>query len=156
MDWRPYIEPTTRHIPLRHHNSHAPSVHRSWPIAEIVRMRSLSLHDSDFEYFKSLEIQRFRQFNLSPQVVEMCAAWVPPIHSTIASKFSIARSRPRVFRVVLPYHVHIGVDIQSVCREVETAWNQLLSNIMPCEFSVRCSFRNSGVPLHIALRRGKL
>ena len=47
LDWKPFIKPTARHVPLSQSSCHASCIHRSRPVAEMSKMHALSLHADD-------------------------------------------------------------------------------------------------------------
>ena len=63
-----------------HHSSvHAPSVHKSWPLAEIARMSRRSVYKHDFEIFRQIKISRFRSHFRSEDFISKCLSWAPPL-----------------------------------------------------------------------------
>ena len=125
----------------------------SWPVAEIVRMRRLSLHDSDFEVYKKLKVNRFVEFGLSPSVIETCNEWSPKIKSTIASSFCSVSSCS--VRLVLPYSRFLSRGVHSLANVVQAKWDVLLANVCSSP-SILVSWRNASPPLFVVGRRRKL
>ena len=151
LDYRPYIQPIARHVPLSHHNAHAPSVHAFWPIGEISRMWRLSFHQSDFEFYRDLKCERFETFRLDPVVLSACRNWNPRSSSTIASSLSSCDNR-KVLRIILPYHSMMQRKLSSVISGIEETWNLLLQGVCS-PLCVRASYRNFGVPLMVLLQK---
>ena len=151
LDFRPYIKPTARHLPLTQHSAHAPSIHSYWPIAEISRMWRLSLHRSDFEVFRATKCERFENFRLDKEVLTACRLWSPIIKSAIAAGFS-NRCHKRVLRVIFPYHRLLNQGLSAVLSGINDTWNILLQGLCP-QISVRAGFKNFGVPLMVQLQR---
>ena len=155
LEHRPFVKPTARHVPLSVSSDHNPSVHKSWPPAEIARMYMLSKHKEDFEFFKMLKISRFVEFSMSKAVLDKCKAWVPRVPSTIARTLSRSSSNSNgnsPLRVVIPYTKHLGDSVKNLAMEIQGTWNILLRGILS-KIDLEVSFKNAGPPLHIALRR---
>ena len=156
LDWRPFVKPTARHIPLTSSSSHAPAVHLSWPLAEIHRMFRLSLHHDDFEHFRKCKLDRYRQFHLDDKVVSACASWMPRIPSTIACQSApVCNSNTNdtyILRVVLPFHPALTGGLRGALCNISETWNILLSGLLSRSVRVGVAFRNHGMPLQIELQ----
>ena len=73
-------------------------------------MHRLSLHESDFDEFKSLKVSRFEEFLLAPHVIERCRAWQPIPKSMIASNVcGSSKVSISPVRVVVPYRKYLYV-----------------------------------------------
>ena len=152
LDFRPYIKPTARHIPLINSSRHLPSIHTGWPKAEIMRMHRLSLHAEDFEWFKRIKLDRFTEFGISELVLKSCADWIPLAGSQISKQCFVPRVVTRGVRCVLPYHGGLYRGLPALAHEIGESWNLMLRN---CNFesALNLGFKNSGLPLGIVLRR---
>ena len=49
LRWRPYAKPTGQRIPLQPQSAHSPTVHRSWPLAELARIANNSVKEREFK-----------------------------------------------------------------------------------------------------------
>ena len=154
VEYMPFIKPTARHIPLGPHSMHPDSVHKCWPVGEVIRMSRLSKHRCSFEHFKQLKINRFKHFGLDSEVVKNCLEWSPTFPSAIAKTF--CRDKDPCFekplRMVFPYSDYVGVGIHHLCRSIQDNVNLLLQGDMQY-IPFQVAFRNHGVPLFIQLRR---
>jgi len=155
LDYKPFVKPTARHIPLSSSSKHAPRVHKSWPVAEVARMHRLAMHKHDFIDFKLAKIARFELFSLDPAVIRSCHDWVPKIPSAIASQCVKSWSVPRAVRIIFPFDETTYDGFSCIVRSVNRVWKMLLPNILG-NVELRIGARNSGTPLATALRRGKL
>jgi len=116
-------------------------------------MYMLSMHNEGFKVFKKLKIARFAQFGIEKSVLDACESWMPKIPSTIArsiSNSSDSKGYPPL-RVIIPYNRFIGASVKTLAAEIRDVWSVLLRGIISIDLDT--SFRNSGPPLHIALRR---
>jgi hypothetical protein len=108
---RPYIKPTARHIPLSSDSVHPLSVHRSWPVAEVRRMRRRASDMSVGQDWGAFKIARFRHYLLDSRIIEACKQELVACPSKVAAGFllpSVVASEvvgsSRVARIVLPFH----------------------------------------------------
>ena len=156
LDHHFYQKPTARHVPLSPWSCHSSSVHRSWPISEVARIRQLCLHDTSFKYYRDRKVARFRSFYLDPAVLAKCAKHRPRL-TGIAPE--VRPDSLRLIRVVVRYHP--GLDrlssrLNAVCR----LWNRLLAGIPKKNpllgFRVQVAFTRASAPLHVICKRGKL
>ncbi len=124
LDFAPFIKPTARHIPLCDTSSHPPSVHRSWPISEMARLRKRSLYSSSFGLFQHLKIKRFAHFFMHPGILRRCREW---------RKLRIYGPKPenlrgRVFRLIVPWHPSLsglGMKINDLVQE----WRPVIGSL---------------------------
>ena len=72
--WRPYVKPTSRHLPLHHHSFHHSSVHKSWALAEMLRMFRRSSRLFEFERARELKLQRWAYFFMHKSLLDACRA----------------------------------------------------------------------------------
>merc|ERR1711957_1061120 len=100
------------------------NVHKSWPVAEIKRMRDLSMHESDFIKFRQVKIDRFVEFGLDSSVVQACRDWTQKTKSIIALASLVCTPYSSV-RLVLPYDVHISKGVHDALNAVQGQWNIL-------------------------------
>ena len=148
LDWRPFIKPTSRSVPLTSSSMHSRHIHQSWPVAEISRMHQLSLHQSDFDFFKQIKIDRFVAFGLDEQVVRHCREWQPCVQSTIAQG---SPQLSRCFVLSFPYNRIFEELAPLAAQRIQILWNQLLARVLGC-IGVRCVLENFGQNLRLNLR----
>ena len=73
LEYRPFIKPTSQKIPLSPNSWHAPSVHGSWPIAEILRLRKRCSNGQEFKRAKDNMLLYFSRGGLQTSTLEACA-----------------------------------------------------------------------------------
>ncbi len=119
LDHVPYTKPTARHVVLSSRSAHAQSVHRNWPISEMVRMHRLSSSARASLFYRERKLKRFRLFFLPASTISRCKAWRPliPIRS------GEYRSPCDVLRLCLRFHEtrrNLGTKI----RDFVSGWMQ--------------------------------
>ena len=126
-------------------------------MAEIARMRKLSLHDDEFEFFKNVKIARFMEFGLSSDVVQRCREWQPKINFAIASSLCSQSSVQRVpsCRLVGPYHETLRHGMIDVLAGIQSNINISMANVVGIH-NLMLGWRNSPPPLFLVLRRMRL
>ena len=53
VTWRPFFKPTSQHLPLASDSGHAPTVHSSWPKAEMGRISKRSSCEVAFKHARN-------------------------------------------------------------------------------------------------------
>lgn len=69
MSTKPYVKPTEQKVPLGTHSAHADSIHQSWPIANVLRLRVLSSNAMAFFRAKRFTTEWYQRHDLDTSVV---------------------------------------------------------------------------------------
>ena len=149
--WKPHITPTARHVPLHSSSLHAKFVHRSWPLAEIKRMFSLSKFRLDFLAFRQLKVDRFRKYHLPESIIDECNSWAPIPKCVVPGEPKPAVESGNVVRLILPFHPLVEQTIRSCLPEIASGLINLCKGVVP-QFSLQCAFYNNLKPLHLLIR----
>ena len=99
LRWSLHRKVTSQRVFLHHASFHAPSVHRSWPIAEMERVGRRS---SSYRFFlkdRAEHVRLFRDSFLHPDICSVCAVFAPHKH-----QHQKVVKQGRTTRLVLPYH----------------------------------------------------
>jgi hypothetical protein len=136
LSWRPYIKPTARHVPLSTESLHPPSVHRSWPKAEMLRMTRRSATSAMAVSWRSHKLQRFQHFMLSPSVLQDCRTWRARSGAEVAKHWCSKPSLSTKVRLVLPFRAELS-SLPAELRHLAKLWRgQLLFetglDVEPC------------------------
>jgi len=155
LGWYPFVKPTTRHVPLGPLSLHPPSVHQSWPLAEIDRMRRRSFTSQHFEAARFGKISRFASCFLSQSVVNACRDWQPRVPSSIAASALRHGSgqnpnRTGIVRLALPFSLKVR-GVGAMLRRLEARWMPHLK-VRGFEFEVAVSYKRGGIPLSLRVR----
>lgn len=147
LDYSPYIKESARHVPLSGLSCHPPSVHDSWPRAEIARMHRLAYHKSSFEFFIAWKIKRFRSFFMHERRIRSCLDWKP------TRRTSGKTGAGCMVRAFLPWHPAL-VGISSKLKKLAEAWNEELLFCSSGSFSpsLQVAYSLAGKPLHAVCR----
>ena len=112
----PHIKETARHVPLCDSSNHPPATHSTWPLSEVRRMRSLSLHDKAYHFYRRVKTRRFARFFMDPSILQECKTWRgltgcrPKLRKEVGAV--------RVVRLVVPWHPafrSLGILISEIC-----------------------------------------
>ena len=144
--------PLANIFPLSSDSAHTPSVHRSWPIAEIRRIARRSSSEVAFENAKSHLCSKWRSGFLN----------TGSVHPFQSINFSAARGlKPkaravetsRVIWLVLPYFPCWANNIlrKRVC-ELVSKWHQDIAPILRSNWTIRISWKNQNRNLLDVLR----
>ena len=143
LDVKPYSKPSEQKIPLGSNSNHPDSVHRSWPVAEIHRIRLRSSSYSAFETAKESMLQKFSRFGLSEAVVERAAqvefypTCIPRPPQTV-----------KTFWLRLPFHgALLHSSLGSVLRETAERWSPHVLQALRRPVGIRIAWQRSGPSL---------
>lgn len=145
LEWRPFIKPSAKHVPLSNSSMHPEFVHRTWPVTEVIRMFHLSIHRYDFLHFpdllhfrdflhlRDLKIARFQQYHLAQRVIDLCKSWapLPDIEIAVLNNATARDPGRQIVRLVLPYHSRFGKLAKTCLAEINLKVNSLLQNLWP-------------------------
>ncbi len=95
---RPYVKPTARHLPLHHDSLHHPSVHISWPQAEMLRLYKPSSLCYDFERARDLKVARWAHDFTHDRMLQQRSERQPS-HKKVTQA-----AQHRTVRLIMPYH----------------------------------------------------
>lgn len=145
---RPYIKESARHIPLASDSMHPPAVHRSWPVAEVIRMHRRSSCSSISKAWRRAKIVRFQAFRLDPAVVQKCMAWEPSVPSEVARKVlcSLGASVVSTIRAIIPYRREF-LGLPSEFARFVADWTPHLKAELGQDFKFVISWSAGGRPL---------
>ena len=106
VTWKAHTKPTARHLALHSDSLHTKSVHASWPIAEIQRMRARSRHHGDYKVAKDQKLQRFKNAMINAATLRECHNFQPAAPSTIAAAIvgDSACDASRCIRLATKWH----------------------------------------------------
>ncbi len=151
LDHSPFVKPAARHVPLSGRSSHPASVYRSWPVAEMCRLKRLRLHSTVFEYHRARKVNRFRAFYLDRAILTRCLQY----RSRVVRESRDKDPFEQLLRFVVWFHPGLrGLcsELNSVCR----MWSPMIYAIVgrDISFGAQVSFTCAGPPLHVVARRG--
>ena len=149
--WRPYRKPTAVSVPLHWTSAHNSAIHRSWPIAEVSRVRKLSCNDLAFQVAKRELLARWQEFGMHPKILAAAAAWTP--HDT-AGRQPVS-SETRVVRITVDFHPALfNVDLKRELCNLNARW---LPEIAPSwQPQIEVAWRGALRPLWLILRSNHL
>ena len=123
LDFAPHIKETARHVPLCDSSNHPPATHKTWPLSEVRRMRSLSLHDKAYHFYRRVKTRRFARFFMDPSILQECKTWRgltgcrPKLRKEVGAV--------RVVRLVVPWHPAFR-SLGTLIREICCLWEQAI------------------------------
>jgi hypothetical protein len=152
LDFAPFVKKTARHVPLSPLSAHPRSIHESWPVSEIRRVRRLSMHLHSFHFYRKLKVQRFKLFFLNPDVVHRCEVWKRRLVYNTAVK---PTSEGAVLRFVVKWHPSLA-GLNSVIAKFFDEWRGSLGppGSKMANLTVQVAYGLAGKPLYL-LCRGK-
>ena len=142
VGWRLFFKPTSQHLPLASDSGHAPTIHRSWPKAEICRLSRRSTSESAFVSAREKLCSKWQASFLNSEIVSVA-------HSI---NFSAARGRKPVTRagpvrsiwLVIPY---VPCYFSNVLFEridfLNKRWHENMSAIVGSSCVLRIAWKNS-------------
>lgn len=155
LEYRPYVKPTACHIPLHASSVHACSIHRAWPLAEIKRMSSRSILDSDFQHHRMMKLERFAWHFMPEPILQACRQYNGRgrLCSSALSRLGSVPPGPicRAIYFVLPYNPRLE-GLQRALRETHQRWKSVLAQAS-LFIEPKVSFKSGGIPLYLRLRR---
>lgn len=143
LDVRPFLKPTDQKLPLSSVSFHSPSVHWSWPRAEILRIRGRASSPNSFYSAKHQMISWLSRHGVDPAVVERAAKVnfeSPPLSVARVPEYGTT------FWLRLPYHrlVHSS-GIRRILRDTLEKWRPVVGSLLgSCGFTVRVAWLQSG------------
>ena len=152
--WRPFVKPTSRHLPLHHDSFHHPSVHLSWPSAEMLRLFRKSSRPFDFERARDLKLQRWAYFFMHPCILEKCRSWTPPPKASDKDR-QPEDVRLRIARLILPFHPGLRC-LQKSLMSIAEVWNSRACLVHVLSIKIQVTWKSAGTPLHVVCRRLRL
>lgn len=155
LRWRPFIKTTARHLPLHHDSLHHPSVHLSWPLAEMSRLHRLSSSSWEFESARCKKLDKWTHFFMHPQVLQSCRDWTPAPLCTKPAPILDPFMNTRTVRFILPYHPGIR-DLVGPVKSLFEVWSSRARSLHSFGINVALSWRSAGTPMHIVCRRQHL
>jgi len=151
LDYYPYVKATSRAVPLGTSSAHPAAVHRSWPVAEIARIRRLSSRQIAFEHYSARKKARWAEFFIRP---------VSPLShregGSLGTPGREDRDPSRCLRLVLRCHPSL-TGLQAKLNEVCAAWHHVLKFAVPQTSrlhkpAVGIAWRAAARPLAMCLR----
>ena len=147
--WRPFAKPSARRIPLSNDSYHAESVHRSWPVAEMMRMSRRSCDEKTARHWQLLKLNRFQEFLLRPSVLDLCRRWRARLSSQVALSF-VAAAAPKesvkVTRIVVPFRREL-VRLPAKLKALWALWRPHFVFETNVVLDTRVSWAGAGRPL---------
>ena len=147
MGYRPFVKPTSRHLPLGSDSEHPFFIHRAWPLAEIRRMKCRSLAYRDFLIFRALKISRFEEVFLDSGVTAGCKSWSP-------DQLRPAREddTARIIYLPVPWNPDSAYLINLFVSRWNRTWAVRLRSI-GVDIKLRVSWQLGGTPLRSRVMR---
>ncbi len=89
--FRPFVKETARHIQLASDFIHPPAVHRSWRVAEMLRMHRHSSSIDVSRAWRRAKFERYQAFMWDQSVVQACICWDQCVPFEVARKGLVFR-----------------------------------------------------------------
>ena len=124
LSFEPYIKPSARHVPLSSWSYHPEAVHRSWPVAEMVRMTRRSSTGNAGIRWREIKLLKFRRFFLKRCILSACAGWRARSGSVCAKQHLMqgrATEQPKIVRLILPFRRELR-GLPSELRNLTKSW----------------------------------
>jgi hypothetical protein len=131
VQYRPFFKPTLNKFPLLQHSAHAPSVHLSWPAAELRRIARNSSTNAIF-----LDAKRtFLSYLLDGGIHEDLISQLRSTNQYLLCKSSLMSADAQlasITRIVVPYHPALrGAGLLSAIKCVHAKWCDVLAANAP-------------------------
>jgi len=157
---RPHVKESARHIPLAPDSVHPKSVHSSWPVAEVARIRRRATELSTGKMWGQYKIDRFRHYLLEERVLEACRSelnrCIPLGAAAHGRATSDAVGPGKIARLVLPYNPRLKSLPAELVRFVGSR-NQWLLDALGITLRPQISWSKAGPSLAqlVSVNRGR-
>ena len=138
-------------VPLSSCSCHPKHTHDAWPAGEVVRIRRNSLHEREFEIYRSKFFARlqehFLKLPVSRRNVQHCGMNDPCNNLSCEEPVSKV-----VLRIVVRYHPLIR-HLRTALQGVLCHWNEVVQRRWgsPVQLDIQVGFAAAGRPLHSML-----
>jgi len=146
IEFKPYIKPTSQKRPLSSASWHAPSVHMSWPLAELQRLARRASTHNHFIYAKKRFILYLKKFMINGNIIKKVEEHDP--YSYKKQKYKPQSSNP--IRCIVAYHPCIHKVLNRSIHEIKERWK---SQMEPMFLDLCISYKNYGKSIATHCRR---
>ena len=144
--FRPYIKPTAVHVPLHESSCHPASVHRSWPLSEIRRLKKRSVRRCDFVLAARKKVEKFQWHFMSPKVLRQVLA---AVENPSLPPPRLAETK-RTARLIVDFNPSF-VPFSAIVKRCADRWSEVLSHL-GLGIDIQVAFRSCNKPLLLQLR----
>ena len=145
--YRPYIKPTAVHVPLHETSCHPASVHKSWPLSEIRRLKKRSLRRCDFVFVARQKVEKFQWHFMSP----------PPTLQRVRAAIENPGLPPprvapvkRIARLIVDFNPSFS-SFSAIVKRCADRWSEVLEHL-GLGIDIQVAFRSCNKPLLLQLR----